>query len=45
MNSSMLINLLRDNPVVVTGMGCFSAAGRSAAALRETAVAGRSGKP
>lgn len=38
MNPSMLINLLRDNPVVVTGMGCFSAA------FRETAVAGHRGK-
>jgi 3-oxoacyl-[acyl-carrier-protein] synthase II len=42
MNSSILTNLLRDNPVVVTGMGCFSAAGDSVAALWAAAVAGRS---
>lgn len=42
MNHSILNNLLRDNPIVVTGMGCFSAAGGSVAALWEAAVAGRS---
>jgi 3-oxoacyl-(acyl-carrier-protein) synthase len=42
MNPSILINLLRDNPIVVTGMGCFSAAGCSVTELWETTVAGRS---
>ena len=41
MNSSILTQLLRDNPIVVTGMGGISAAGDSAAALWEAAVAGR----
>jgi 3-oxoacyl-(acyl-carrier-protein) synthase len=41
MNSSILTNLLRDNPIVVTGMGSFSAAGDSVNALWEAAVAGR----
>ena len=40
--SLLLCNLLRDNPVVVTGMGCVSAAGDTVAALWEAAVAGRS---
>jgi 3-oxoacyl-(acyl-carrier-protein) synthase len=42
MNCSVLANLIRDNPVVVTGMGCVSAAGSSTAALWEAAAAGRS---
>ena len=41
MNPSILCNLLRDNPIVVTGMGAVSAAGDSVAALCEAAVAGR----
>jgi len=42
MNPSLLTNLLRDNPIVVTGMGCISAAGCSVPALWEAAAAGRS---
>ena len=42
MNSSILTNLARDNPVVVTGTGCFSAAGGSVPELWEAAVAGHS---
>lgn len=41
MNSPALTNLLRDNPIVVTGMGCTSAAGNSVEALWQAALAGR----
>ena len=37
----MLTKLLRDNPVVVTGMGCYSAAGDSVEALWQAAMTGR----
>src|SRR5437016_772316 len=37
----MLTQLLRDNPIVVTGMGAFSAAGDSVEALWQAALAGR----
>lgn len=42
MKSTMLADLARANPIVVTGMGCISAAGGSVAALWEASVAGRS---
>ena len=42
MNSSILTNLARDNPVVVTGMGCVSVAVAPVAELWEAAVAGQS---
>jgi 3-oxoacyl-[acyl-carrier-protein] synthase II len=42
MTSPVLCRLLRDNPIVVTGMGCFSSAGQSVAELWDAAVAGRS---
>jgi 3-oxoacyl-(acyl-carrier-protein) synthase len=42
MNSPALAHLLRDNPIVVTGMGCVSAAGNSVGALWQAALAGRS---
>jgi 3-oxoacyl-(acyl-carrier-protein) synthase len=38
---STLSSLLRDNPICVTGMGCFSAAGDSVTALWEAVEAGR----
>ena len=41
MNSTILTKLLRDNPIVVTGMGSFSSAGDSVNALWEAAVAGK----
>jgi 3-oxoacyl-(acyl-carrier-protein) synthase len=40
--SSPLIQLLRHSPLVVTGIGCFSAAGQSADALWHAAVGGQS---
>jgi 3-oxoacyl-(acyl-carrier-protein) synthase len=42
MNSSILTRLLRDNPIAVTGMGCFCAAGDSVDALWEAVAAGKS---
>jgi 3-oxoacyl-[acyl-carrier-protein] synthase II len=42
MSASVLAGLLRDNPVVVTGMGSFSAAGGSVDALWMAVIAGRS---
>jgi 3-oxoacyl-[acyl-carrier-protein] synthase II len=42
MRASILENLLRDNPIVVTGMGSFGAAGDGVDALRAAAVAGES---
>jgi 3-oxoacyl-(acyl-carrier-protein) synthase len=42
MSTSILANLLRDNPIVVTGAGSFSAAGDSVDALWTAAIAGRS---
>jgi 3-oxoacyl-(acyl-carrier-protein) synthase len=41
-NGSILNNLLRENPIVVTGMGCFGAAGDNADALWAAAMAGQS---
>ena len=41
MKSSVLATLLRDNPLVVTGLGCYSAAGDSVDALWGSALAGR----
>jgi 3-oxoacyl-(acyl-carrier-protein) synthase len=41
MNPPLLASLLRDNPIVVTGMGAYSAAGDSVAALWRAAMAGR----
>lgn len=41
MNSPLLARWLRDHPIVVTGLGCFSAAGDSVRRLWESAVAGR----
>jgi len=41
MKSSILTNLLRDNPLVVTGMGCHSVAGDSVDALWKAALAAR----
>jgi 3-oxoacyl-(acyl-carrier-protein) synthase len=38
---STLSSLLRDHPICVTGMGCFSAAGDSVTALWEAVEAGR----
>ena len=42
MNDSILTRLLRDNPIVVTGLGSFSAAGESVEALWSAAFAGQS---
>lgn len=42
MNSSRLASLLSDNPIVVTGIGAFSAAGDGVSALWNGAVTGRS---
>jgi 3-oxoacyl-(acyl-carrier-protein) synthase len=42
MNPPILNKLLRDNPVVVTGMGCFCAAGDSVKALWSSAAGGKS---
>lgn len=42
MSNPILRNLLRDNPVAVTGIGSFSAAGDSVESLWQAAVAGRS---
>jgi nodulation protein E len=41
MTSSILAQLLRDNPIVVTGMGSYSAAGDSVDALWQAAFAGQ----
>lgn len=41
MNSSTLGRLLRDNPIVVTGLGSYCAAGDSVEALWQAALAGR----
>lgn len=41
MKSLTLTNLLRDNPIVVTGTGCFSAAGDSRSTLWNAASAGQ----
>lgn len=41
MKESPLANLLRDNPIVVTGLGACSAAGDTVEALWSAAVAGR----
>ena len=40
--SAVIANLLRQNPIVVTGMGSFSSAGDSVEALWRSATAGRS---
>lgn len=40
--SSPLVRLLRENPIVVTGMGAFCSAGDSVQALWNSAVAGKS---
>lgn len=40
--SSLIANLLRQNPIVVTGMGSFSSSGDSVEALWKGAIAGRS---
>lgn len=42
MNEQPLRKLLRENPLVITGMGAFSAAGESVEALWRSAVAGLS---
>jgi 3-oxoacyl-[acyl-carrier-protein] synthase II len=42
MNTLRLPGLLRENPVVVTGIGAFSSAGAGVAALTAAALAGRS---
>ena len=42
MNSPILANLLRDNPIAITGMGCCCAAGNSVELLWGAASAGRS---
>ena len=42
MKPSPLAGLLRDNPIAVTGMGAYSAAGDSVEALWRAALAGRS---
>ena len=42
MSDSVLARLLRDNPIVVTGLGSFSAAGDSVEALWSAAIAGQS---
>lgn len=42
MSASILAGLLRDHPIVVTGMGSFGAAGNSVAALWAAASAGQS---
>jgi len=42
MNQSPLATLLRDNPIVVTGLGAYSAAGDSVEALWRAAIAGQS---
>lgn len=42
MSTSILASLLRDNPIVVTGAGSFSAAGDSVDALWAAAIAGQS---
>jgi len=42
MKPSPLASLLRDNPIAVTGMGAYSAAGDSVEALWRAALAGRS---
>ena len=42
MSDSILANLLRDNPIVVTGTGSFSAAGDSVEALWSAGIAGQS---
>ncbi|PZR73496.1 MAG: hypothetical protein DLM52_10980 [Chthoniobacterales bacterium] len=39
--SSVIAHLLREKPIVVTGMGSFSAAGESVEALWQRAFAGR----
>jgi len=41
MNQSPLASLLRDNPIAVTGMGAYSAAGDSVEALWHAAMTGR----
>src|SRR5450432_2726575 len=41
MNQPILTRLLRDNPIAVTGMGSFCAAGDSVDALWKAAVAGK----
>src|SRR5438309_369457 len=40
--NSVMVNLLRERPIVVTGMGSFSSAGDSVSALWSAAVAGQS---
>ncbi|MSR65268.1 MAG: beta-ketoacyl-[acyl-carrier-protein] synthase family protein [Verrucomicrobiae bacterium] len=40
--NSVMVNLLRERPIVVTGMGSFSSAGDSVSALWNAAIAGRS---
>ena len=42
MNSPILASLLRDNPIAITGMGCYCAAGNSVESLWRAASAGRS---
>jgi 3-oxoacyl-(acyl-carrier-protein) synthase len=41
MTSSILASLLQENPIVVTGMGCYSVASGSVDALWRAALAGR----
>lgn len=41
-NSPVLAKLLRDNPIAITGTGCFSAAGNSVEQLWKAASAGQS---
>lgn len=40
--NSVMVNLLRAKPIVVTGIGSFSSAGNSVSALWNAAIAGRS---
>jgi 3-oxoacyl-(acyl-carrier-protein) synthase len=42
MSGNSLSNLLRENPILVTGTGCVSAAGNSVAELWSSAIAGKS---
>jgi 3-oxoacyl-[acyl-carrier-protein] synthase II len=42
MSASILANLLRENPIAITGMGCVSAAGNSVEDLWDAAIAGES---
>lgn len=42
MSASILANLLRENPIAITGMGCVSAAGNSVEQLWDAAIAGES---